>query len=414
MSGTVTVASNTITGVGNTKNAKATFTIAGAEPYPNLAVNLLNLGSSATTNTLVNASTLDFGTIGSATGGTVTFGTGSSYQSGVYSGSTGGQFAAPLLGTAGADTGNFFAAEPGAGITFNFSTTQNFFGMLWGSTDAGNSLTFKNTTTGETYTISGSNTAFPSNNGTTSYYATFNVPAGFNQVTMTTQNPAFEFANVTFSQTTAPVAGTPTVIAVTPTSGTLCLLAGTQIGTPDGEKAIETLAIGDMVLVSNGGAAPVRWVGVQTVSARFADPLRVQPIRIKAGALAQGVPSRDLLSSPDHAFLVDGILVQAAALVNGVSIVRETAMPEIFTYYHVELADHSLILAENTPAETFVDNVDRLAFDNWAEHEALYGGEVAISEMELPRAKSLRQVPAATRAGLDARAQAFFGAKAAA
>jgi len=32
----------------------------------------------------------------------------------------------------------------------------------------------------------------------------------------------------------------------------------------------------------------------------------------------------------------------------------------------------SLILAENTPAETFVDNVDRLHFDNWAEYEALY------------------------------------------
>lgn len=406
--------SGTITGVGKTANAKANFTIVGAEPYPNLAVNLLNLGSSVTTNTLVNSSTLDFGTIGSATGGTVTFGTGSSYQSGVYSGSVGGQFAAPSLGAAGADAGNFYAAEPGAGITFKFSTTQNFFGMLWGSTDAGNTLTFKNTKTGETYTISGSNSAFASNNGLTSYYTTFNVPNGFNQVTMTTVIPAFEFANVTFSQTTTPVAGTPTVIAVTPTSGTLCLLAGTRIGTPDGEKAIESLAIGDMVLLHGGGAAPVRWVGVQTVSTRFADPLRVQPIRIKAGALAEGVPSRDLLSSPDHAFLVGGVLVQAAALVNGVSIMRETAMPEVFAYYHVELADHSLILAENTPAETFVDNVDRLAFDNWAEHEALYGGEAAISEMELPRAKSVRQVPAALRASLVERAQALFGAQAAA
>jgi len=42
------------------------------------------------------------------------------------------------------------------------------------------------------------------------------------------------------------------------------------------------------------------------------------------------------------------------------------------TYYHVEVDDHSLILAESMPAETFVDNVDCLAFDNWREHEALY------------------------------------------
>jgi hypothetical protein len=41
------------------------------------------------------------------------------------------------------------------------------------------------------------------------------------------------------------------------------------------------------------------------------------------------------------------------------SFVRETNVPKVFTYYHVEIDDHSLIMAENTPAETFVDN-DRL------------------------------------------------------
>jgi Hint domain len=60
------------------------------------------------------------------------------------------------------------------------------------------------------------------------------------------------------------------------------------------------------------------------------------------------------------------------ALVNGVSIVRERNVPERLTYYHVELDDHSLLLAENTPAETFVDNVDRLAFDNWATGLGVY------------------------------------------
>ena len=65
-------------------------------------------------------------------------------------------------------------------------------------------------------------------------------------------------------------------------------------------------------------------------------------------------------------------------------------MPASFTYWHVELAGHSLILAEGVPAETFVDNVDRLGFDNWAEHEALYGREAPVAEMALPRAKARR------------------------
>ena len=185
----------------------------------------------------------------------------------------------------------------------------------------------------------------------------------------------------------------------------ICFLAGTMIATPESEVAVESLRAGDLVSLADGSSAPVTWLGLQTVSTSFADPLRVQPIRVKANALADGVPSRDLLVSPDHALLVDDTLIQAAALVNGVSVVRETEMEKTFTYYHVEVANHALILAENTPAETFIDNVDRMAFDNWDEHP----GDVQLVEMDLPRAKSARQVPAVTQARLAARGAALCG-----
>jgi Hint domain-containing protein len=146
---------------------------------------------------------------------------------------------------------------------------------------------------------------------------------------------------------------------------------------------------------------------------RFADPLRVLPVRVAAGALDEATPRRDLLVPPDHALLVDGVLAQAGALVNGASIRREAAVPEVFTYWHVELADHALVLAEGVPAETFIDNVARLAFDNWDEHEAA-GSEAPIAEMALPRAKSARQVPAATRRRLADRAALLLGQQTAA
>lgn len=187
----------------------------------------------------------------------------------------------------------------------------------------------------------------------------------------------------------------------------ICFMAGTMIRTPDGERAVETLKRGDLVLTADGRTMPVSWLGRQTVSTVFADKLRVLPIRVKAGALGENVPCRDLLVSPDHALLVDGALIHAGALVNGSSVVREAAVPTVFTYYHVEVDDHSLILAENTPAETFVDNVDRLNFDNWAEHEALYPEGKAINELPYPRAQSHRQVPVSTRARLAARAEAI-------
>jgi hypothetical protein len=186
-------------------------------------------------------------------------------------------------------------------------------------------------------------------------------------------------------------------------------MPGTLVATPSGERAVETLRAGDLVLTAEGDAKPVRWLGRQTVSTRFADPLRVLPVRIVAGALGEGLPRRDLLVSPDHALLVDGGLAQAGALVNGTTVRREAAgaVPEVFTYWHVELADHSLVLAEGVPAETFVDNVARLAFDNWAEHGAA-ADPAPAAEMALPRAKSARQVPAATRRRLAERAAALL------
>jgi len=184
-----------------------------------------------------------------------------------------------------------------------------------------------------------------------------------------------------------------------------CFMSGTMIRTPGGEVAVETIARGDYITTADGRAVKVSWLGRQTVAVRFADPVRVLPIRIAANALGENVPSRDLLVSPDHAILIEGILIQAGALVNGHSIIREANVPSNFTYYHVELEDHSLIFAENVPAETFVDNVDRLAFDNWAEHEAIYPEGRQISEMPYPRAKAFRQVPKAIRARLAERAE---------
>ena len=196
-------------------------------------------------------------------------------------------------------------------------------------------------------------------------------------------------------------------ITFDPVASVLCFLAGTQILAPHGEVDVATLKAGDQILTADGRTLPVRWIGLNTVSTVFADPVRVMPIRIQAGALGNGLPTRDLLVSPDHAMFIDGVLIQAGALVNGRSITRESNMPSTFTYYHVEVEDHSLILAEGAPTETFVDNVDRMAFDNWAEHEALYGNDVLISEMAYPRAVAARQVPRATRERLSAIACGF-------
>lgn len=201
--------------------------------------------------------------------------------------------------------------------------------------------------------------------------------------------------------------GTPAGISYLQESSAVCFYPGTLVSTPEGARAIETLAIGDLVLTNDGRSLPVRWLGKQTVSRLFGDALRILPIRIKAGALGDNTPARDLLVSPSHALLIEDTLVHAGALVNGTSIVREHDVPMVFSYFNIELSEHALILAEGAAAETFVDNVERESFDNWEEHERLYGQLAPLVEMSLPRARSHRQVPVAVRRKLADRVDAL-------
>ncbi|MEO1672144.1 MAG: Hint domain-containing protein [Cyanobacteria bacterium J06631_2] len=178
---------------------------------------------------------------------------------------------------------------------------------------------------------------------------------------------------------------------------TECFLAGTKILTGKGEIAVEELSIGDLVQTAEGKLEPVKWIGKQTVEPdRIKNPLRGYPILIKAGALGHGLPHRDLYTSPDHAYLVDGLLINAGALVNDVSIIK-TEPTETFCYYHVELENHSLLLAEGTAAESFYPNrEDRQVYDNGAEYDRLYpygNSQLILYPLDYPRISSKNKVP---------------------
>ena len=75
------------------------------------------------------------------------------------------------------------------------------------------------------------------------------------------------------------------------------------------------------------------------------------------------MPHRDLLVSPDHAIFVDGVLICAKQLVNGTTIRRERDWTAV-DYYHVELDQHAILLAEGLPAESYLDTGNRGFFAN--------------------------------------------------
>ena len=170
-----------------------------------------------------------------------------------------------------------------------------------------------------------------------------------------------------------------TVLTTEPTfdSSLPCYCAGTRIETVRGAVVVESLVVGDWVVTAAGPAEQVRWIGRRSYAGRFlAGRPALMPVVIRAGALGRGVPQRDLRVSPLHALFIDGVLVPASCLLNGTTVIQERDCRRV-DYFHVELRQHDVILAEGAPAESFVDDGSRGLFQNAAE----FGG---MDEMAPP------------------------------
>ncbi|MGQ3281371.1 MAG: Hint domain-containing protein, partial [Shinella sp.] len=160
--------------------------------------------------------------------------------------------------------------------------------------------------------------------------------------------------------------------------GGMCFLAGTSIRTAAGEVRIEDLLIGDLVETVDGKAKPIKWIGYHTFRRSGHHWSRsVMPVRIARHALDEKSPHRDLYVSPGHALYIDGVLIQAADLVNGTSITQ--AVPEgveTLDYFHIAFKAHEGMFAEGVAAESLLlKGGNHEIFANFADYARLYPDE---------------------------------------
>ena len=152
---------------------------------------------------------------------------------------------------------------------------------------------------------------------------------------------------------------TPAMVAmaITTVGAEFCFLRGTQILTRDGYRPIESLAVGEAVVTRFGGMTPIKAIDTFTLGREaggWVGPSR--PVRVKRGALGENMPAVDLCLTASHAVFVDGFLVPAGDLVNGASIVFETADgKDTLDFFHIALEQHDVITADGALCESLRD-----------------------------------------------------------
>lgn len=149
-----------------------------------------------------------------------------------------------------------------------------------------------------------------------------------------------------------------------------CLVEGTRVLTERGEAPVETLRAGDVLLTMHHGPGRIplhRCWRVRIDLAALANPESLAPVLIRAGALMQGAPLRDLRVSPAQGIFLQGGLVPARLLVNGCNIVQELGRRDV-TYHALWLQRHDLLVADGALTES--------AFDDGLPRVAQQGGKV--------------------------------------
>jgi hypothetical protein len=127
------------------------------------------------------------------------------------------------------------------------------------------------------------------------------------------------------------------------------VVAGTAIATENGPVAAEELRGGEII----AGGGRVASVSLRIMdAAALARDADARPVRIAAGAFADGVPAHAVSVAPAQLLLVDGDAVPAAALVNGASVARMPAEPAV-TYVELRLDGPGCFIAGGIACDGF-------------------------------------------------------------
>jgi hypothetical protein len=163
-----------------------------------------------------------------------------------------------------------------------------------------------------------------------------------------------------------------------PRPSTSCLLKGTKILTPSGDRPVQELQIGDEVQTL-AGRKTIKWIGYNKFTKEEGRAWQdsIMPIRVARFAIDDHTPHCDLYLSPLHCIFFNQALIPVMYLINEATIAQGTPSDmSAIEYYHIELDTHEVIYAEGALVESFIDeDSSRENFSNFVQYERLYGPE---------------------------------------
>ncbi len=138
-------------------------------------------------------------------------------------------------------------------------------------------------------------------------------------------------------------------------AGLVCVGQGTQVLTALGDRSVETLRAGDMIVTRDHGLRAIRWIGHrETVATGARAPIRIAPTEAGGHGILHVSPNHHvLLSGPlaRHICGYDEVLAPAHRLVGQPGITRAPCAS--VTYFHVMLDAHEIIYTEGLATESF-------------------------------------------------------------
>ncbi|TRD13865.1 Hint domain-containing protein [Palleronia caenipelagi] len=151
----------------------------------------------------------------------------------------------------------------------------------------------------------------------------------------------------------------------------VCFTRGTLIATINGDCPIEDLRVGDLVATIDNGYEPIKWIGSRLLEEqRLRDNPDFIPVIIPKGALGAGLPTNDLILSPQHRILVSSTIVQrmfdtrevlvAVKHLVGSFGIRRLDLDGDVEYYHILMDNHEIVLSNGAYSETFFPGKEAL------------------------------------------------------